>query len=108
LKAVTDTGVFIYEPFIVEHFKNSKLVRVPERFIEENFEPETKINPVTAIEYEIQKAAMISSLTASRLLQQHLLAGLTESIVGKYSKFHENAIYMHGYDDPRTVGMAHK
>lgn len=45
---------------------------------------------------------------AADILQRHLLVGLSDfDKKGKYSKFHEYAIYTHGYNNPNTILMAY-
>lgn len=103
-----DTGVFIYEDSIVANFRNSELCRIPDGFIEQHFEPEAKIVAVSSLREEIEKLRELSPSSASTALQQQLLSGLKESIVGRYSKFHEIAIYSYGYGDEQTMTLAHK
>ena len=40
-------------------------------------------------------------------LCKKLLLGLAEDKVGKYSTFHENAMYSVGYNHPETVRLAY-
>ena len=77
-------------------------------FIKDNFESEGEIRQVHQLKKEIDALNTLSSLSATAALQRGLVTGLRENMVGKYSKFHENAIYAHGYDDPRTLDLAHK
>ena len=44
---------------------------------------------------------------ADKELFQVLLQGLSESLVGLYSNFHEVAIYKHGYDHEIAVLLAY-
>ncbi|KAI0701242.1 RNA dependent RNA polymerase-domain-containing protein [Cerioporus squamosus] len=99
-----DTCVCIYDPRIVEPFKNSEIFTAPENFLKDNFEDQGKIQQVSALTSEMAQAA--DPDMRRQKLQEALLCGLITAPIGQYSSFHENAIYMNGYDHPETVRIA--
>ena len=99
-----DTCVCIYDPRIVKRFANSELVTAPESFLKVNFEDQGKIQQVSALVTEMDQA--VDSEARRRKLQEALLCGLTTAPIGLYSSFHENAIYMQGYNHPDTIRVA--
>ncbi|RPD82709.1 hypothetical protein L226DRAFT_35401 [Lentinus tigrinus ALCF2SS1-7] len=81
-----DTCVCIYDPRI------------------DNFEDQGKIQQVSALATEMTQAP--DTEARRRKLQEALLCGLVTAPIGQYSSFHENAIYMNGYDHPDTIRIA--
>lgn len=95
----------IYDPRLVQGFKNSTLSQQPEGFLTDNFEDQGTIEQVAAV--AAQMAQMVNDPDARRKkLQGALLSDISQPLVGAYSVFHENAAYVHGYDAPETVRNA--
>ena len=96
--------MFIWQPEIVQSFKNA-----PDHFSE----PPPDINSYFAKENievaEFMKAT--ESLPASEKIhevQKHLLRAVRNTaVVGKYSNFHDIAIYTRGYRDRETIRLAY-
>lgn len=98
-----DTAVLIYESAIVTSFENSPINKQsPDTLLQ--FEPEDKIQRVAAVSEVLNRS---SPSQACLTLQKCLLSGLSDSRVGLYSRFHELAIFMHGYDHQETRRLAH-
>lgn len=49
----------------------------------------------------------MSKEEADKEFQLILLANLTESNVGLYSKMHENAVVKYGYNNPHSIRLAY-
>ncbi|KAJ7590902.1 RNA dependent RNA polymerase-domain-containing protein [Mycena floridula] len=98
-----DTGQLIYDPAIVEPFRNSDLkFATPPENIMDNFETTTKETIA-----DLVKSIKDPRLLASEL-QAQLLSSATEmSQVGQYSNMHEVASYKVGYDHPKTIRLAY-
>lgn len=94
-----DTATVVVEPEIVNEFKNHELVNPPSDLFEKNFER------------EIEKVSEFLVTCPSHLLEHEifgrLLLGLSDTKVGQYSNFHENAVYKIGYNAPETVRLAY-
>lgn len=103
-----DTAVCIWDPAVVEPFRNAALVQVPDGFMEENFEPEDDIVTVTAFMEKLQVCTEGSGPdSTTAVIQRHMLAGLVSSKVGLASHWHEITMYTYGYGDRITETMAH-
>ncbi|KAI0095023.1 RNA dependent RNA polymerase-domain-containing protein [Irpex rosettiformis] len=98
-----DVAVCIWDRDIVNAFVNSPINSMPEDTVEKYFEPESAIELVSTVYDEVQSRPD----RAQSIIQRRLLSGLTESKVGIYSKYHENAIYALGYDHPETLRIAY-
>ncbi|KAI0370069.1 hypothetical protein BV20DRAFT_1075995 [Pilatotrama ljubarskyi] len=100
-----DVCVCIYDPRLVETFRNSPLSQPPEGFLKDNFEDQGKIEQVT--EVAAQMSRMAADPDARRVKLQHaLLSDVSLPPIGAYSAFHENAAYVHGYNALQTVRIA--
>jgi len=104
-----DTVIIIWDPAIVNSFTNAPLDSnglcagdPPEDFIAKNFDKSV----VRISDY--MKTMPANEGEATKDLQKWLLAPLVnESVVGQYSILHEKAAHFFGYDDPRTIRLAH-
>jgi RNA-dependent RNA polymerase len=99
---LSDTAMLTWMPEIVSAFRPAPLNVMPSDFLEKNF----KKNVETLVEFQER----ISKLPeARREFEFHrvFLLGLGDSKVGLYSRFHDNAIYQHGYDHEITVREGH-
>ncbi|KAJ3538183.1 hypothetical protein NM688_g6556 [Phlebia brevispora] len=97
-----DVAVCIYDPSLVVPFSNP-LITSQSPNLRDNFEPDGKILRVEAVYETLSR----SSPSQARLtLQKCLLSGLSDSKIGLYSKFHEVAIYMYGYDSQKSIRIA--
>ena len=99
----TDVAVCIFDQNIVQAFRPPPITDEPAGFQTAYFEPMDKVPTVESVMKEM--AAYPSE--ADDRLRRHLLIGLNESKVGKYSMYHENAIYTLGYNDPVTIRLAY-
>ncbi|KDR83661.1 hypothetical protein GALMADRAFT_150744 [Galerina marginata CBS 339.88] len=98
-----DKGTFITDPKIVDQFTNAPLhFSEPPRDINSHFARENvqvstfQQSTASSVDYRI------------RQFQKHLLAAVcTPSVVGKYSNFHDIAIYTLGYRDKETIRLAY-
>ena len=102
---MADVCVCIYDPRLVEKFTNSEISTMPDNFIKDNFEDMGKIQQVSDMADELSQLSGDPDARRQKL-QESLLLGLSTAPIGQYSKFHENAIYMHGYDAPETIRIA--
>ncbi|KAI0756131.1 RNA dependent RNA polymerase-domain-containing protein [Daedaleopsis nitida] len=100
-----DVCVCIYDPRLVESFQNSEISEAPDNFLKDNFEDQGKIQQVSEMADELGRLASDPDARRSKL-QDCLLLGLANPPIGPYSKFHENAVYTHGYDAPESIRMA--
>ena len=94
-----DTATVIVEPELVNAFENHALVDPPNKLLEANFERE--------IEKVSEFLVNCSSKSREREVFKRLLLGLSDTKVGQYSNFHENAVYHLGYNHPETVRLAY-
>ncbi|KAI0829054.1 RNA dependent RNA polymerase-domain-containing protein [Trametes gibbosa] len=100
-----DVCVCIYDPRLVQGFKNAPLAQQPENFLKDNFEDQGTIEQVAAVAMQMNQ--MVNDPDARRKkLQDALLSDISQPLIGAYSVFHENAAYVHGYDAPETVRNA--
>lgn len=99
-----DKGIYIWQPELVAPFKNASLEHsVPPSNIKSYFARENE--EVQAFQ---NKTANISVNNKIRQFQHYLLGAVRDtSIVGKYSTFHEIAIYTLGYAHPETIRLAY-
>lgn len=98
-----DVAVCIFDQTIVQAFKTPRITLEPPQFVPQNFEPLDRIPTVSSVVRELD---MQPDVEAENTLRNHLLIGLCESNVGKYSYYHENAIYTKGYDHPEARRLA--
>ncbi|KAI5121840.1 hypothetical protein M0805_003273 [Coniferiporia weirii] len=96
-----DTVTVIAEPLIVNGFTNSRVVDAPED-LRDRFERE--IEKVSSF---LSRVKDMPVLAKERELYKKLLLGLSDSKVGLYSMFHDNAVYYLGYDSPEAVRLAY-
>lgn len=99
-----DKGIVTWQPELVSAFKNAPLKYAnPPSDIKNYFSRENE--EVKAFQ---NKIATISVHNKIRQFQHHLLGAVRDtSIVGKYSTFHEIAIYTLGYAHPETIRLAY-
>lgn len=102
---IADVCVCIYDPRLVDSFVNSPISHEPDNFMKANFEDLGNIQQVSEMADELEQLKGDPDARRQRL-QESLLLGLSNPPVGQYSKFHENAAYVHGYDAPETVRLA--
>ena len=97
-----DKGVVFYDPDIVQHFRNADVKYSYEPAdLAENFSRNTET--VSDVLRRIQHEPLHIQL---RELQPFLLGAIRDtSIVGKYSSFHDYAIYVLGYAHPDTIRL---
>jgi RNA-dependent RNA polymerase len=93
--------VCIFDPAIVEAFKQPEMVREPPDLMN-NFEPLDVVPTVGAVLQQMKQDDWERDI----ILRKHLLTGLAERRTGLYSKFHNNTIYQLGYDHPTTIRNA--
>ena len=98
----TDVTVCIFDQGIVRAFCPPPITDEPASFQIAYFKP---MDSVATVESIMKEMGAYPSEADDRL-RRHLLIGLNESKVGKYSMYHENAIYMHGYNDPVAIHLA--
>lgn len=99
-----DTAVIIFDPVIVEPFHGPPDVTPEPPDFQDNFESQESIPKV----FQVVDEMNAHPDRASNILQRHLLVGLSDfDKKGTYSRFHEYAIFMHGYNDPRAILMAY-
>ncbi|KLO20599.1 hypothetical protein SCHPADRAFT_816328 [Schizopora paradoxa] len=96
-----DTVTILADRSIVDTFKNAKTVREPND-LRDNFQPE--IEKVSAF---CDRISNMDDATQAYELGKKLLAGLSDSKVGMYSRFHENVVYSRGYSDPEAIRLAY-
>lgn len=96
-----DTVTIIADQSIVNDFKNSSIVDEPAD-LRDNFERE--VEPVSAF---LSRVEPLSQYHKQYELCRKLLLGLSDSKVGLYSLFHDNAVYRLGYNHPDTIRLAY-
>lgn len=89
-------------PEIVSTFRPSALNVMPSDFLEKNF----KKNVETLAEFK-QRVASLPEEERDYQFHDVFLLGVGDSLVGLYSRMHENAIYQYGYGHPITVRIGH-
>ncbi|KZT73373.1 hypothetical protein DAEQUDRAFT_721969 [Daedalea quercina L-15889] len=97
-----DTCVCVYDELIVETFRGSLVTDIPEDFLQKNFQSQDNISQVG----DVLTQKMGPTGTRESSLQQALLAGMISPNYGLYSIFHENAAYVYGLADKRTIHNA--
>ncbi|KAF4602055.1 hypothetical protein EYR40_005257 [Pleurotus pulmonarius] len=99
-----DKALLIWQPEVVEHFINAPLhfsIEPPE--VKAAFFKEKKT--VTTF---LEETSTSSPEETQFKLQQYLLGALNQpSLVGQYSNFHLNSIYVNGYRHPETIRLAY-
>ena len=98
--AFEDVVMVTWEPALVEPFCNHEFVPEPDGLKERYFD--RKVESVQDFGHRVSNLPD----RANELLQV-LLGGLGNPMVGKYSNFHDNAVYSKGYMDPETVRLAY-
>ena len=78
---------------------------MPDNFLQENFEDQGEIQQVSDMAKELDELSHDPDARRQKL-QEALLCGLSNAPVAQYSSFHENAVYMFGYDSPQAVRCA--
>ncbi|KAF9244585.1 RNA dependent RNA polymerase-domain-containing protein [Melanogaster broomeanus] len=98
-----DKAIAIWQPEIVNGFKSPPLhYSVPPATLMENFKKDITSAAAFLERYSGGLQAAIPDL------QAFLLAGLQDTTqVGKYSNFHDVAIYTRGYSHPDTIRLAY-
>lgn len=97
-----DKGVVFYDPDIVTPFKNAD-----ERY---SYEPEGLADNFSRNTEKVvdvlERIQGISPTSQIRELQKYLLGAIRDtSIIGKYSSYHDHAIYTLGYSHPETIRL---
>ncbi|KAH9482728.1 putative RNA-dependent RNA polymerase SHL2 [Psilocybe cubensis] len=99
-----DKGTFIYQPELVEPFKNASLryseppKNINKYFVAENME-------VTTFQ---EQTSGLDDTEKIRRFQEYLLGSVRNmSVVGKYSTFHDISTYTQGYSHPDTIRLAY-
>ncbi|KAG5220575.1 RNA dependent RNA polymerase-domain-containing protein [Salix suchowensis] len=99
-----DKALLIWQPEVVEHFINASLhfsIEPPE--VKAAFFKEKK----TVTDF-LEETRASSPEETQLKLQQYLLGALNQpSLVGQYSNFHLNSIYVNGYQHPETIRLAY-
>jgi len=98
-----DKAIAIWQPAIVSAFKNAPLqYSSPPKDLLDNFKKETSHVSEIVAKHGSHPASMESQI------QSFLLGGLhDQSLIGKYSNFHDIAIYTLGYRHPETTRLAY-
>lgn len=98
-----DKAIAIWQPAIVSAFKNAPLqYSSPPKDLLDNFKKETSRVSEIVVKHGSDPASMESQI------QSFLLGGLQDqSLVGKYSNFHDIATYTLGYGHPETTRLAY-
>ena len=101
-----DTCTCIYDPRLVESFRSTlSFERPTQNFFKDNFEDQGVVQQVSAMSEELQNLAYDPTARRKKL-QNSLLIGLVAAPFSQYSMFHENSIYVNGYDAPDTIRNA--
>ncbi|KAL5519333.1 hypothetical protein ACEPAH_1016 [Sanghuangporus vaninii] len=96
-----DTATIIAEPSLVSAFHNSELVLEPIT-VREAFEED-----IEKVSEFIEGIKSIDRQKFSREISNRVLRGLSDGKFGLYSRFHDNAAYELGYNDPETIRLAY-
>lgn len=99
-----DKGVVFYDPDIVNSFQNAdeKYSYEPEG-LPESFSQNTE--KVVDVLERIKEDSPISQV---QQIQKFLLGAIRDtSMVGKYSSYHDHAIYTLGYNHPETIRLSY-
>lgn len=99
-----DKGLVIFQPELVEAFNESPLhYSEPPPNIKSYFKRENE--EVTTF---LARVAPLDDASKIYKLQEYLLGAIRDtSVVGKYSNFHEHAIYTLGYTHQETIRLAY-
>jgi RNA-dependent RNA polymerase len=99
-----DKGVLIWQPELVQPFINAPLDFSKEPAgIADYFSR----NNETVSDF-LMRTASAQSTVRIHEVQQYLLGAIRDTtVVGRYSIFHDNAIYTLGYTDPQTIRLAY-
>jgi hypothetical protein len=99
-----DTVLVIWQPELVEAFQNAdeKYADPPKDMESRFFQKE-----VERVSTFLEKTAGLPEIEKIHELQYHLLGALRNtSLVGRYSNYHNIAVYQKGYEDPETRRLA--
>ncbi|KAK1232490.1 hypothetical protein PQX77_004341 [Marasmius sp. AFHP31] len=100
-----DNAFVIRHPELVPSF-NKKPLTLPPANLDENFQSEKK--RTTAFARDIRHLIDNNNVVdAQREFYRVALSGFTDSKVGIYSGWHDNAAAAHGYDSPQAIRLAH-
>lgn len=80
----------------------AEVVPPPPNFLEDHFDSEPE-----KVDAFHRRVSEMSSRERNHEVIKVLLRALNDSKVGKYSNFHDNAVYAYGYDDPRSILLAY-
>jgi len=99
-----DKGVFIYQPELVQPFRNAPAhLADPPSDIESNFLKQNE-----SVSDHLARTELQSLEDQIRARQFYLLGAVRDTgVYGSYSNFHEIATYMLGYDHQETTRLAH-
>ena len=92
----------IWSKALVEKFHNSPFYPPPPNFLEKHFEQKAE-----SIFSFGSRVAMLLPTDLHSEFQSVLLSGLRDRRIGVYSKLHDNAVFVYGYDHPETVRLAY-
>lgn len=98
-----DCAVCIWDPQIVDTFKQPELTLPPDNFEQHNFKPLSDAKRVTALYRELRA---VNAADVDAVLQRNLTVGIVDMSLGIYSRFHEYAIYRFGYDAEQSRRLA--
>jgi len=97
-----DTARITWMSEIVSAFKPSPPSPPPDGFLQEYFERDVE----TVLDFCNQHNGKSEDQLAIEI-RTILLSGISNTRVGLYSKFHDNATYHLGYDNPITIRLAY-
>lgn len=99
-----DKGLITNQPELVIPFINAPLhFSEPPPDMQKYFERENEAVPAF-----LERTSVLSDDAKINERQQYLLGSIRDmSVVGKYSNFHEAAIYTLGYTHPETIRLAY-
>ncbi|KAI0307660.1 RNA dependent RNA polymerase-domain-containing protein [Multifurca ochricompacta] len=97
-----DTVMVNWNPSIVEQFQQPKVVDMPGGFQMNNFEEH-----VESVKSFCDRLSHSAPDKAPELFSREILNSSADSKVGKYSRFHQFAVYTMGYSDSNTVRLAY-
>jgi len=89
----------IWEPSLVQPFSNKPVTTEPLDFKKNNFE-----SSVEQVHQFMKRTE--GTATAQQEFMQILLHGFSDSLVGRYSVYHDISIYIRGYDHKETTRLA--
>ncbi|KAF9236846.1 RNA dependent RNA polymerase-domain-containing protein [Melanogaster broomeanus] len=96
-----DTVMLTWCKALVENFRSSPLTEAPND-LTQAFERE-----VEHVRDFDKRASKLPPKGAQQAFQKVLLLGLAETRVGLYSKFHDAAVYEHGYASQKAINLAY-